>query len=348
MAKIFTRYGDGTPIELTEAELMQDLEAGTEDAADRGKIPPLSKEELKHLFDIFASPCKFVSVDRGNEVILTYDAATLKIRRVGVAVDRIQALQIYEKIMGADTMELCHVDYSFKPLKPIITMEQPVLEQALLVTHIPLFYGAMPNLGLYSQPDGPFPNPAELMPAGKIKEAQESYEQTVAEAVRDIVFVAGAMYESGADGINIDTVGAAGDADFLAALLATEELKRRYPGICIEMGMAGEFIIGMHGGLTYDGVRLAGLYPHGQLKLAQKAGVTIFGPVVNTNSTESSPWNLARATTFIKAAGEIAGIPLHPNMGMGVGAVPLNDHPPADIVSRASKAMVEICRLDGL
>jgi dimethylamine---corrinoid protein Co-methyltransferase len=348
MAKIFTRYGDGTPTELSEAELMQDLEAGTEDAADRGKIPPLSKEELKHLFDIFASPSKFVSVDRGNEVILTYDAATLKIRRVGVAVDRIQALQIYEKIMGADTMELCHVDYSFKPLKPIITMEQPVLEQALLATHIPLFYGAMPNLGLYSQPDGPFPNPAELMPAGKIKEAQESYEQTVAEAVRDIVFVAGAMYESGADGINIDTVGAAGDADFLAALLATEELKRRYPDICIEMGMAGEFVIGMHGGLTYDGVRLAGLYPHDQMKLAQKAGVTIFGPVVNTNSTESSPWNVARATTFIKAAGEIAGIPLHANMGMGVGAVPLNDHPPADIVSRASKAMVEICRLDGL
>jgi dimethylamine--corrinoid protein Co-methyltransferase len=245
-------------------------------------------------------------------------------------------------------MELCHVDYSFKPLKSIVTMEQPVLEQALLGTHIPLFYGAMPNLGLYSQPDGPFPNPAELMPAGKIREAQESYAQTVTEAVRDIVFVAGAMYESGADGINIDTVGAAGDADFLAALLATEELKKRYPDICIEMGMAGEFIIGMHGELTYDGVRLAGLYPHDQLKLAQKAGVTIFGPVVNTNSTESSPWNVARATTFIKAAGEMAAIPIHPNMGMGVGAVPLNDHPPADIVSRASKAMVEICRLDGL
>lgn len=348
MTKIFTRYGDGTPAELSSAELMQDLEAGTEDAADRGKIPPLSKEELKHLFDIFASSYKFVSVDRGNEVILSYDAATLKIRRVGVAVDRIQALQIYEKIMGADTMELCHVDYSFKPLKPIVTMEQPVLEQALLSTHIPLFYGAMPNLGLYSQPDGPFPNPAELMPAGKIREAQESYAQTVSEAVRDIVFVAGAMYESGADGINIDTVGAAGDADFLAALLATQELKKRYPDICIEMGMAGEFVIGMHGELTYDGVRLAGLYPHDQLKLAQKAGVTIFGPVVNTNTTESSPWNVARATTFIKAAGKIAAIPMHPNMGMGVGGVPVNDHPPADIVSRASKAMVEICRLDGL
>ena len=348
MAKVFTRYGDGTATEMSEAELMQDLEAGSADAADRGKIPALSQDELKHLFDIFASRNNFVSVERGHEVVLTYDAATLKIRRVGVAVDRIQALQIYEKIMGADTMELCHVDYSFKPLKPIITMEQPVLEQALLTTHIPLFYGAMPNLGIYSQPDGPFPNPAELMPNGKIAAAMESYEQTVTEAVKDIVTVASAMHESGADGINIDTVGAAGDADFLAALLATEALKKRYPGICIEMGMAGEFVLGMHGGLTYDGVRLAGLYPHDQLKLAQKAGVTIFGPVVNTNATETSPWNVARATTFIKAAGEIASIPIHANMGMGVGGVPVNDHPPIDIVSRASKAMVEICRLDGL
>ena len=348
MAKIFTRYGDGTATEMSEAELMQALEAGSADAADRGKIPALSQDDLKRLFDIFASRNNFVSVERGNEVVLTYDAATLKIRRVGVAVDRVQALQIYEKIMGADTMELCHVDYSFKALKPIITMEQPVLEQAMLSTHIPLFYGAMPNLGIYSQPDGPFPNPAELMPDGKIAAAMESYEQAVAEAVKDIVTVASAMHESGADGINIDTVGAAGDADFLAALLATEQLKKRYPDICIEMGMAGEFVLGMHGGLTYDGVRLAGLYPHDQLKLAQKAGVTIFGPVVNTNATETSPWNVARATTFIKAAGEIAIIPIHANVGMGVGGVPVNDHPPIDIVSRVSKAMVEICRLDGL
>jgi dimethylamine--corrinoid protein Co-methyltransferase len=57
-------------------------------------------------------------------------------------------------------MELCHVDYSCKTLKPIETMAQSVLEQALLTTHVPMFYGAVPNLGIYSQPDGPFPNPA--------------------------------------------------------------------------------------------------------------------------------------------------------------------------------------------
>lgn len=35
-------------------------------------------------------------------------------------------------------------------------------------------------------------------------------------------------------------------------------------------------------------------------------------------------------------------------MGMGVGAVLVCAHPLIDILSRASKAMVEICRLDGL
>ena len=348
MGKIFTRYGDGTPLEISESELKADLEEGTLDAAERGKILALSKEELQYLQDLFKSSYNFVSVERGNEVILSYDAGTLKIRRVGVNVDRIQALQIYEKLFGADTMELCHIDYSFKPIKPIVTMERPIMEQALLSTHIPLFYGAMPNLALYSQPDGPFPNPAELLPEGKIEAAKASYEATVGSAVKDIVYACSGMHESGADGINLDTVGAAGDADFLAALVATEKLNEKYPDICIELGMAGEFILGMHSELEYDGVRLAGLYPHDQVKLAQKAGVTIFGPVVNTKTTRSCPWNLSRAITFIKACCEAATIPIHVNMGMGVGAVTLNDHPPVDIVSRASKAMVEICRLDGL
>jgi dimethylamine--corrinoid protein Co-methyltransferase len=245
-------------------------------------------------------------------------------------------------------MELAHVDYSFKPVKPIVGNEQPVLEQALLITTAPLFYGAMPNLGLYTQPDGPAPNPAELMPMGKISEARSSYEQTVELAVKDMVYVASAMHESGADGINFDTTGAAGDPDFLATLQACEILKKKYPDMCIEVGMAGEFILGMHGELSYQGVRLAGLYPHQQVKLAEKAGVTIFGPVANTNTSKSSPWNISRAVTFMKACGDASQIPIHVNMGMGVGAVPVADHPPIDVVSRASRAMTEIVRLDGL
>ena len=348
MGKIMTRMGSGFPVEMSANQLMEDLESGTEDAADRGKISPLAREEIEYLLGLFTSSDRFVSVASGNEIVLSYDAAPLKLMRTAVDVHRIQSLQIYEKLLGADTLELGHVDYSFKPVKPIVGTEQTVLEQTLLVTHAPLFYGAMPNLGLYSQPDGPFPNPSELMPLGKIAEARDSYEKAVEDAVKDIVYVSSAMYESGADGINMDTTGAAGDADFLAALRATEILKQKYPDICIEVGMAGEFILGLHGELEYNGTRLAGLYVHDQVKMAEKAGVTIFGPVVNMKSTKSCPWNLSRAITFIKACCEKASIPIHANMGMGVGGVPLTNHPPVDITSRASKAMVEICRLDGL
>jgi dimethylamine---corrinoid protein Co-methyltransferase len=348
MKKIISRMGDGSPIEMSESELMEDLEAGTADAADRGNIPALPKEELKHLFDIFSSPYRFVSVEPGNEIVLSYDGAPLKMLRAGVSVDRIQSLQIYEKLMGADTLEMGHVDYSYKPIKPIVTMEQPVMEQALSVTTAPIIYGAMPNLGLYSQPDGPFPNPSLLLPEGKIAEARESMENAIEDAIKDIVFVGGAMYESGADAIMLDTVGAAGDPDVIAGLRATEILKEKYPGICVEVGMAGEFILGMHGDLHYDGKRVAGMYAHEQVKLAEKAGAGIFGPVVNTNTNESSAWNVSRAVTFMKACCEVATIPIHVNMGMGVGAVTVNDHPPLDIISRASKAMVELCKLDGL
>jgi dimethylamine--corrinoid protein Co-methyltransferase len=348
MGKIMTRMGDGFPVEMSEREIRSDLEAGTEDAADRGKIAPLSKEELQYLYDLFASPYRFVSVEPGNEIVLSYDGGALKITRAAVNVDRVQSMQIHEKILGADTIELGHVDYSFKPVKPIVGTEQTALEQTLAATHVPLFYGAMPNLALYSQPDGPHPNPSELLPLGKIDAARESYEMSVEDAVKDIVFVASAMYESGADGINMDTTGAAGDPDFLAGLQAAEILKEKYPDICLEMGMAAEFVLGLHGELEYRGDRLAGLYPHEQVKMAEKAGFTIFGPVVNIKTSRSIPWNLARAITFIKACCEVANIPIHANMGMGVGGVPMNPHPPIDIVSRASKAMVEICRLDGL
>jgi len=346
--KIYTRMGDGSVVELSESDLKQDLEEGTRDAAERAKISPLSRDELAYLFDIYSAPYRFVSVERGNEVVLSYDAATLKIRRVGISTHRIQSLQIYEKILGADTAELDHVDYSFKPVKSIMAYEQTELEQALLMMTIPLFYGAMPNLGSYTQPDGPCPNPMELLPQGKIAEARAAQEEMVEHAVKDMVYVASTMYEAGADGINFDTTAAAGDADFLATLRAVEILRKKYPQMCIEMGMSGEFILGMHGELTYDGVNLAGLYSHKQVELAEKAGVTIFGPAINTNTDKSCAWNTARAVTFTKACVENAHIPIHANVGMGVGGIPVTETPPVDSVSRASKAMVEIGRLDGL
>lgn len=348
MGKVQTRMGDGHRIEITEAELRGDLEAGTADAADRGKIAPLTPDEIDYLFDIHKCPDKAVSVAQGKEVCMSYDSGTTKLKRANISVSKIQSLQIYERALGADSLELAHIDYSYKQVKPIVAFEQPILEQALLLTIPPLLYGAMPNLGLYSQPDGPCPNPMDLLPLGKISESKEAFEDAIEHGVKDMVYVGSKMYETGADGINFDTTAASGDAEFLAALRAVEILRKKYPKMGIEMGMASEFILGLHGELYYDDVRLAGLYPHDQVKLAQKAGATIFGPAINIIPNKSLPFNLARSVTYTKACAEVSDIPIHAAVGMGVSGVPLAITPPVDAVSRASKAHVEICRLDGL
>ena len=348
MQKVFSRMGDGWATELTEADLMTDIEDGSSRAASDANIDPLSTEEIAHIFDICRNVHKITGVSRGCEVVTTFDGPTIEIRHAGIIANRQQALQFFERCLGADTMEFSHVDYSFKPAKTIVHEDIPLFEQSQFLMVIPLFYGAMPNLGVYTHPDGPMPNPMELLPQGKIKEARCAYEEAIELAVSDMVFVASAFHEAGADGINFDTVGASGDPDFKAALLATRILKEKYPGICIEIGMANEFVLGTHGDLSFGHSRLAGQYPHEQVKLAEQAGATIFGPVVNTVTQKSIPWNLARAVTMTKACVQASDIPVHANMGMGVGGLPVCETLPVHMVSVASKAMVEITRLDGL
>jgi dimethylamine--corrinoid protein Co-methyltransferase len=116
----------------------------------------------------------------------------------------------------------------------------------------------------------------------------------------------------------------------------------------LQVGMASEMVLGMHGELTYKGRRLAGMWPHDQVMMAQEAGATIVGPAVNVNTTRSVAWNSARACTLIKPCMTDAQIPVHPNVGMGVCGVPMTAFPPHDAVSRAARAMVDILKIDGL
>lgn len=345
---VFARLGDGSMIDVDAAEIKEDLEAGTQDAAERGDIAPLDEDDLARLLEICTRPGKIVGVEKGHEIVMTGDAPSIGSVPRGFSVNRLQMLQTYERVCGMDTAESGFIDYSYKAVKTVASEERSWVEQASHLLTIPLFYGAMPDLGRYSRPDGPVPNWAELLPKGKIAEARAAQEEAVELCVEDLVYVASEMYEGGAQGIDFDTSGAAGDADFYAALKATEILKKKYPDICIEMGMAGEFVLGMHGELFYDGVRLAGLYPHEQVKLAQKAGVTIFGPVVNNICNESFAYNLARAVTFCKACVQASKIPVHPNVGLGVGAVTTVEVLPVDVVSRVSVAMAEVAKADGL
>jgi dimethylamine:corrinoid methyltransferase len=347
--KYFTRMGDGSGVYLTGPEIRNDITAGMMDAVSRGKIPELTEEEQNYLFEIVTMEGNVVGVKRGKEVVSTSDSGCFKLNyQAHVPMDRTTAVLVNERVLGLDSVDVGNIDYSFKTVKPILHDEAKIMELAQAQAVIPVFYGGMPDLGRYTKPDGPVDNWSELLPLGKIQEALDAQEEAIEHAVKDLVYIAEGMAAAGADGMNFDTCGASGDADFLAALKAIEIIKKKHPDFGIELGMAGEFVMGMHGRLKYDDTRIAGLYPHKQVKLAEKAGANIFGPVVNTNSSKSFPWNIARAVTFIKACSEASSIPVHVNVGMGVGGTPMAYVPPTDVVSKAAKAMVEIAKIDGL
>jgi dimethylamine--corrinoid protein Co-methyltransferase len=219
-----------------------------------------------------------------------------------------------------------HSDYSYKPVKPIINFETNEYYNTSMVTTAPLFYGAQPNMGLYFQPDGPCPNPSELLPLGEIKAALAAQEQAAAMLRDDLVYVGKRLAAIGCEGLNFDTSGSAGDADFLAALQAVEAIKAAAPGMPILMGASGEFVIGMHGEVAFNGKRLAGLYPHEQVKVVEDAG----------------------AVTFLQATTAVADVPVHVNVGMGVCGIPMMEQPPIDSVTRVSKALVQLGKADGL
>jgi len=341
--RFITRLGDGSAVALTRGEIRAELEDGTQAAAARAKLSPLELDALEHLLDIFASAARFSAVDIGDEVVLSFDGTGTPQQG-----SRVNALLQYEQCLAADTCELYHIDYSYKAVKTVVGAEQQAMKEAQERVTIPVHYGAQPDLGRYSAPDGPCGNWAELLPQMRIDEAREAQEAAVELAVEDMVYVATAMWEAGADGIDFDTAGAGGDADFLATLLAVERLRAAHPGMGIMVGMSGELVLGTHGQLEYRGTRLAGLRPAGQLEVVQQAGATVFGPAVNVNTSRTVAWNIARALTFMKPCMAVARIPVHANVGMGVGGVPMNAFAPVDAISRCSRACVDVLRLDGL
>jgi len=338
------------PVQEVEKELYE----GTQDAAKKAGIPELTADDLQQMLEIFAEPGRIVGVPAGEEIIVTDDGCA-KIFAAGptdggaaLPISRQNSVLAYERGMAPDTVSFGHEDYSFKPAKALIDYEAQTCYSISLATTVPCFYGSQPNLGLYFRPDGPHPNPAELLPEGNIDAARAAQEDAAEQLKQDMVFMGGRLAEVGCEGLNFDTAASAGDPDFYATLEAVRQLKERYPLMSIEVGMSGEFVLGMHGDITFEGKRLAGMFPLEQAEAVEAAGGDIFGPAINVTTSRSIPWNLSRAVTMTKHVSENSKLPVHPNVGMGVCGVPMCLETPIDCVTRAAKALALIGKADGL
>jgi len=355
---ILTRMGDGQRIKMSPAQIKEDLSAGMKDATDKGGVSELSSAELEQLFEIIADRNRVVSVEPGEEVVFTDDVTCVRAvgdegaaGGIGLPISRLLAILVHERAYAQDSAVFqvpAGTGGHVHRVKQIIEVEMQAYETASLLTTIPMLYTLAPGVLWYFRPDGPYDNPADLLPQGKISEAREASEKAAERLTEDLVYIGNKMYSVGCDVLNLDTSASGGDAEFYGNLNIVSKLKKSAPHMAVEMGMSGEFIIGVHGQITFNGQRLAGMFPHQQVKVAEVAGVDIFGPVINTNCSRSFPWNLARAVTFVKQTVAESNIPIHANAGMGVCGVPMYPTPPIDCVTRVTKAMVQLAKVDGL
>ena len=350
----FTRMGDGRRVFMTRQQITDEIHEGVYDAVDAANVPALTEDEMEKICDVICMKTRVVGVEPGRETVISNDGGQLKMTQdsggsgVGIDLSRLEAILVHERGYAHDTFELAWTDYSIKAIKPIIANEMQAIEQFNMMVTIPLMYGAMPNMGLYSVPDGPYGNPADLMRGFKIDESREEAEKACEHLARDIAYVTTLLDSAGCEGFNLDTVGSAGDADFVAALRGCEEYRKVCPNAYINFGMSSEHVIGLHGEIEYGGQVVAGMYPHDQVKLAAKAGANVFGAAVNTNTCRSYAWNVSRAVCMIKECVKQSPIPVHADLGMGVGGVPMEETPAIDATSRSNKLMIEIANVDGV
>ena len=351
---IVSRMGDSRKYYTSKEQIIADIEEGTADMADAAEVPAMTADDIEALTEIMCCPMRTVGITPGQEVVFTEDACIQEFYSDngncgnGFDMGRLDASLVMERGLCMDSLELANTDYSIKAVKPLIANEIQALEEINMLMTCPYFYGSMTNLGLYYAPDGPHGNPADLMREFKIEEARTAAENAAMQMADDIVYVSTALMEAGAEGYNFDTIGSAGDADLYGSLIGIEKLRKQYPDVYINMGMSSENILGIHGELEFKGKQLAGIYPNEQVKLAEMVGANSFGGVVNTNTSKSTAWNIARTVTLLKDCVKHANIPVHVNMGMGVGGVPMCECPPIDAVSRANKAAVELAHVDGI
>ena len=154
----------------------------------------LEENEVDYLVDMFCCPSRVWGVERGHEAVMTKDGGTNTLissrlsSGIAAPIGRETAVRLFERAFAFDSMEVGHIDYSVKPSKFIVSVEQEHMELLQHTTVFPLFYGFMPNLGLYYRPDGQFENPSDLLPLGKIEDARRTQEEALEACHDDVVW----------------------------------------------------------------------------------------------------------------------------------------------------------------
>jgi len=225
MREIMTSSGDGRCIVFSPDDLQRNIVAGSDDAAQKGKIDGLTKDEINHLVDIFRQPTKTVSVEPGKEVVVSDDGAGLMASwgrpsaGHAIPISDHQSILMYERVYCGDTCGLGFPDYSYKPVKSAIGYARSHYKAISMLTTIPLVYGSQPNMGMYYHPSGPIEPPFDHFSKGEFEKGFQLQEEAARIMRNDIYYVAEQLYEVGCEAINLDTTGSAGDAEFWGALL---------------------------------------------------------------------------------------------------------------------------------
>ena len=262
-------------------------------ARDAPRRPRLSASELDHLRRGLRQRAKFSAVDLGDEVVLSFDGSgnldsAPRRRRYS-----------YQCHHGADMLELFGIDYSYKAVKTILSYKAQAMKTAQLNLIALLQYGAMPTWAGTPCPTAPSPtgrSSCRWQHRRGARRAGGGHRH----AVTDMVFVAEG-WEAGADGLDFDTAGGrrrrrlpGGPHRHRDIRAATPTRHRARHGRRVRAGHARRARVPGPAARRHVAAE--------QVKVAQEAGATMFGPAVNVNTTRSQAWNIARACTIISRA----------------------------------------------
>ena len=139
------RMGDGSRAWMSKEQIRADVEAGVYDAVDCAEVPALTEDDISRIVDILCEKGRTVSVEPGEEVILTQDGGEQKLlcdsgsSSPALEMSRTAAIQVHERALGMDTFEIAYFNPSTKDIKPVIGAEMAHCQNVMANTVIQRF-----------------------------------------------------------------------------------------------------------------------------------------------------------------------------------------------------------------